>query len=517
LTSPFTGGSIAVFMGSVWRGGGVGLRLLAAAIVVASLTFATGASARSASHLHRRDMPVRATVTALVCGAGTLSVGQSTSCTATVTDVSPGGATAPQGMVSFTGRSSDSFTSSPCALVSDAATTASSSCAVSLIPTAGGKRPHVITARYARQLGHAASRASAAITVTAPVPDLNGEDFDTGPTGGTTTITDSGACGDPRHVLHFTAAGPAFGMYAPNFTVDGDIKIVDNSIASLRASFTTAGVRGVMTLADPAGTSFSCEPEPPADSVSATLDYSARIATSSGLRHDTGTVALNFSKCLGPCNFFDATFSSSRPPDPPVFDFPDFASTAGLSLNGSASQQTGAGIVQLTGGLPGQVGSVWSETLVSPERSFETTFDATASESGFAFVVQGDPAGAAALGAAGSPFGSGGITPSVAVAYDPYDDLVAVYENGSLVQSYSTYFEPANTYRIDYNAFIHQLNISDNQSTEQSDMMSVPLDLPSVLAGPAPALVGFTAAAQSGDSGPSTLQDWQLTAPADSP
>jgi hypothetical protein len=154
---------------------------------------------------------------------------------------------------------------------------------------------------------------------------------------------------------------------------------------------------------------------------------------------------------------------------------------------------------------------------VSPERSFEATFDATASESGFAFVVQRDPADTAALGAAGSPFGFGGITPSLAVAYDPYDGHVAVYENGSLVQSYSTYFEPANSYRIDYNAFIHELNISDNQSIEQSDRMSVPLDLPSVLGGPAPALVGFTAAAQPGDSGPSTLQDWRLTAPVDSP
>jgi hypothetical protein len=462
-------------------------------------------------------MPVRATVTALVCGAGALPVGQSTSCTATVTDVSPGRATAPQGEVSFTGRSSDSFTGSPCMLAPDAATTASSSCTVSLIPTAGAKRPQVITARYARQFGHAASRGLARITVTAPVPDLNGEVFDDGPTGGTTTITDSGACGDPRHVLHFTAVGPAFGMYAPNFTVEGDVKIVDGSIVSLRATFTTAGVRGVMTLADPAGASFSCEPEPPAVGVGATLDYRATIATSSGPRHDTGTVALNFSHCLGPCNFFDAAFSSRRPPDPPEFDFPNFSSTAGVSLNGSATQQTGTSMLQLTGGLPGQVGSVWSQTPVSPERSFETTFDATASESGFAFVVQGDPADTAALGAAGSPFGFGGITPSLAVAYDPYDDLVAVYENDSLVQSYRTYLEPANTYRIDYNAFIHQLNISDDQSIAQSDMMSVPLDLPSVLEGPAPALVGFTAAAQPGDSAPSTLQDWQLTAPADSP
>ncbi|MGE3350361.1 MAG: IPT/TIG domain-containing protein [Planctomycetota bacterium] len=106
------------------------------------------------------------------------------------------------------------------------------------------------------------------------------------------------------------------------------------------------------------------------------------------------------------------------------FTYPNFSSTAGLSLNGSAAQSGTS--LRLTAPLAIQVGSAWHTAPVSVAEGFETQFQFAMSPSpaGMAFVVQGSPAGATALGGdmwgLGYGFGSttNPITNSLAIEFD---------------------------------------------------------------------------------------------------
>ncbi|MBX3462155.1 MAG: IPT/TIG domain-containing protein [Planctomycetes bacterium] len=94
------------------------------------------------------------------------------------------------------------------------------------------------------------------------------------------------------------------------------------------------------------------------------------------------------------------------------FDYPNFASLGGLTLNGSAAQ-VGTNLRLTTGGSA-QTGSCWRTLPVKVTEGFETQFDflLTASPEGLAFVIQGSPAGAAALGGGlwGIGYGFGATT-----------------------------------------------------------------------------------------------------------
>lgn len=106
------------------------------------------------------------------------------------------------------------------------------------------------------------------------------------------------------------------------------------------------------------------------------------------------------------------------------FSYADFSSVAGLTLNGSAVQSTTQ--LRLTNNGSLQTGSVWHTTPVAVAEGFETTFDftMTTQPEGMAFVIQGSPAGAAALGGdnwgLGYGFGSNAnpITNSIAFEID---------------------------------------------------------------------------------------------------
>ena len=106
------------------------------------------------------------------------------------------------------------------------------------------------------------------------------------------------------------------------------------------------------------------------------------------------------------------------------FNYPTFSSIAGLTLNGVATQ-SGANL-RVTNNVSATVGSVWYTTPVLVAEGFETTFDfvMTSSVEGLAFVIQGSPAGAAAIGGGiwgiGYGFGVTGtpITNSIAVEID---------------------------------------------------------------------------------------------------
>jgi hypothetical protein len=106
------------------------------------------------------------------------------------------------------------------------------------------------------------------------------------------------------------------------------------------------------------------------------------------------------------------------------FSYADFASITGLTLNGSAVQSTNT--VRITNNGSNQTGSVWHTTPVAVAEGFETQFDfvITSAAEGMAFVIQGSPAGAAALGGDnwGLGYGFGGnsspITNSIAFEID---------------------------------------------------------------------------------------------------
>src|SRR3989454_753135 len=82
-----------------------------------------------------------ATTTGVNCMPASVPVGSATSCTATVTDATPGSASAPTGTVGFT-NSGGTFSASSCTLGSASTNpttgAVSTSCAVSFTPTASG-------------------------------------------------------------------------------------------------------------------------------------------------------------------------------------------------------------------------------------------------------------------------------------------------------------------------------------------------------------------------------------------
>ncbi|HEU4417940.1 MAG TPA: IPT/TIG domain-containing protein [Planctomycetota bacterium] len=105
------------------------------------------------------------------------------------------------------------------------------------------------------------------------------------------------------------------------------------------------------------------------------------------------------------------------------FNYPTFSSITGLTLNGAAAQSGTA--LRVTNNVSAQVGSVWYTTPVLVAEGFETTFDfALTNPEGLAFVIQGSPAGAAAIGGGiwglGYGFGVTGtpITNSIAFEID---------------------------------------------------------------------------------------------------
>ncbi len=105
-----------------------------------------------------------ATTTEITC-SGPVIVGQTSSCTITVSDKSPSSAAAPTGSVTFTGSGGiGSFSADACMLVQG--TDAASSCSVSFAPTAKGRA--TITGNYAGDAAHASSSGSGSITVNIP-------------------------------------------------------------------------------------------------------------------------------------------------------------------------------------------------------------------------------------------------------------------------------------------------------------------------------------------------------------
>src|SRR5262245_54031391 len=103
--------------------------------------------------------------------------------------------------------------------------------------------------------------------------------------------------------------------------------------------------------------------------------------------------------------------------------FPDFSSTAGLDLNGDATQVGNR--IRLTPSVGGlfMAGSFFHSTLQQVDAGFTTSFDfqihapTNTGADGFTFLIQNSAAGTAALGGVGVDLGYGGIANSLAVEF----------------------------------------------------------------------------------------------------
>lgn len=128
------------------------------------------------------------------------------------------------------------------------------------------------------------------------------------------------------------------------------------------------------------------------------------------------------------------------------FNYPDFSSTSGLTLNGSAVQK--GNVLQLTPAENSKTGSAFTASPLNPQESFATQFGISMHDSttfplpadGMAFVVQSKgPQGGAGLGGS---LGYGEIKPSVAVEFDifnnigtdPPGDHIAIMSEGDVVK-----------------------------------------------------------------------------------
>jgi Bacterial lectin len=461
------------------------------------------------------QVTARPTTSAVSCQQTALAVGQSTTCTTTVTDTGPGQAITPAGTVRVSGHLSDSFAGSPCTLTGSGGT---ASCQVIYTPIAFGLGQRTITAAYYGDETHHGSHGSTTVNVAVDSPNLGGETFES--SGPPDTGSPCGPGSSPTFAFK-TSDISAAGMYAPGFAISGTLNAITLSgqaVFSISDSLGRVLARGAMTLSG--GEVFCQEAGDLVQLNGSSFAYTARIFTTSGVRYDTGTGDLRFSNLHGDSGYLSAAFRSTKPALTSVIDYPDFSTTAGLALNGSAAQVGGA--LRLTDG-GGSAGSVWSLTPVYPAESFATTVTLGSSgPDGFALVIQRDPAGAGALG---TQLGYGGITPSLAVYFKPSSDSfpvpVSVYEDGTLAavppSPFGTCldFTPPAPFTIDYNAATHELDITGNSSGGPCVFtVNVPLDLQAVLGGPAPALAGLTASSTSGGTAQTQLDSWQLSQPA---
>ena len=107
---------------------------------------------------------VRTTTTTITCSTPVI-VSQTSSCTTTILDTSPGARVTPTGEVTFTGNGGNgSFSADVCTLVPGSSE--ASSCSVSLAPTSEGMV--TITANYAGDPAHAPSFGSGSVTSNPP-------------------------------------------------------------------------------------------------------------------------------------------------------------------------------------------------------------------------------------------------------------------------------------------------------------------------------------------------------------
>jgi hypothetical protein len=208
------------------------------------------------------------------------------------------------------------------------------------------------------------------------------------------------------------------------------------------------------------------------------------------------------------------TPTNSIPQTPmPVGSIPSYAngfdSLARMQINGNSVSLNGTRL-RLTPNLGGQRGSAFFLAPVNIQQ-FTTQFtfkNTNAAADGFTFTLQNS--GLTALGAGGGSIGYQGITKSVAVTFDLYDNvqgkpatLVGLFTNGdSIVDSQETSFAPldfrsGDRFQVTISAASNSLtvNVVDMQ-TGTGKTLTKSLNIAQIVGNPT-AFMGFTAATGS--------------------
>jgi hypothetical protein len=229
--------------------------------------------------------------------------------------------------------------------------------------------------------------------------------------------------------------------------------------------------------------------------------------------------------------------------------FSNSAATTDLTLNGSAKILTGpngGSVLWLTPAGGSSPGSAFTTNSIvfNARYAFKTFFQFKMTDpggigaaDGITFVLQTESA--SALGAGGGNLGYLGIAPSVGVEFDTFynpgidinNNTIAILMNGEMSD-----LDPQTPYGvtkcnnptgvhgcmsngdiwsvwIDYDGSNLNVAIADNSTTRPANLLSYPIDIPSLL-GQKPAFVGFTAATGAGWEN-HYIVDWQfMPAPA---
>lgn len=214
---------------------------------------------------------------------------------------------------------------------------------------------------------------------------------------------------------------------------------------------------------------------------------------------------------------------------PTTILYPNFSSTAGFKLNGSAA---GAGsVLRLTPAASSQAGSAYltRDFGFSAASSFQTNFQfqiATGGADGFAFVMQNSTAGSAALGTTGGDLGYRTVSPSIAVEFDtfqnssygdPSNNYIGLLANGNMANHLAT-APPGFTLNsgvvanawVTYVAGTHKLSVYASTSSTQpaTPLFTATIDLFATLG--SRFYVGFSAGT-GGQFQRHDILSWQFT------
>jgi hypothetical protein len=245
-----------------------------------------------------------------------------------------------------------------------------------------------------------------------------------------------------------------------------------------------------------------------------------------------GGLLAAFALSIGAASAPGGATAGPNHPAPSEINYPNFADSSTLSLNGTAGVVTSGGqrILRLTGGGYRQAGSAWSMDKIDLTKSFDTSFVAYLhyghpGADGIAFLVQNF--GPRALGGWGGGLGYRGISRSVAVEFDDFHNSpdtsanhIALVLRGNpdrhyaVSQSALPLFGKPFRARVVYDAPNTELRIylkSTSPGATEQLMLDEPLDLRAVI-GADQAYAGFTGATGSAVS-KQDIYSWVLDTP----
>ncbi|HEY9639068.1 MAG TPA: DUF4347 domain-containing protein, partial [Coleofasciculaceae cyanobacterium] len=307
-------------------------------------------------------------------------------------------------------------------------------------------------------------------------------------------------------------------------TADADILLYGCNVADDEQGIDFIKTLSRLTQADVAG--------------STNLTGSAALGGDWKLEYATGKIESSLALQLDRLQTYRGVFGN-------ILNFSNFASTAGLKLNGNALQTNNA--LRLTPASGFQAGSAfWTTPLaINANTSFQTRFqfrlqggNGTNGADGFTFMLQNSATGTAALGTNGGSLGYGGrnsagknyLDRSLAIEFDTYknstdpsNNNVSVLRDGNTTTALATTTpsldlnsgSAVNAW-VDYNAINDRLDVYLSQSTVKptTASLSYTIDLASVVG--SQAFAGFSAGT-GGLSNAQDIENWQLTTSGGTP